>query len=117
MEETLRRNSNDLEDENTWRSAPADEHKYGHVCRLHDTLRDQKKSAIQQCLLPSGVQFFYETETIPVLLVVLTKPIHWATSGSTHPRLEQCLAAQDLAGRWNAYKIKLTRYEKDEKAN
>jgi hypothetical protein len=31
------------------------------------------------------------------------------------PRLEQYLAGQDPAGRWNAYKVKLAQYEKDEK--
>jgi hypothetical protein len=31
------------------------------------------------------------------------------------PRLEQYLAGQDSAGRWNAYKVRLAQYEKDEK--
>ncbi|KAN0076480.1 hypothetical protein V8E54_006622 [Elaphomyces granulatus] len=31
------------------------------------------------------------------------------------PTLEQYLANQDSPGRWNAYKVKLARYEKDEK--
>ena len=32
------------------------------------------------------------------------------------PKLEQHLASQDITGRWNTYKIKLAKYEKDDKS-
>ncbi|KAN0067454.1 hypothetical protein V8E54_005970 [Elaphomyces granulatus] len=41
-----------------------------------------------------------------------------ASTQPQHPidaRLEQYLAGQDSAGRWNAYKVRLAQYEKDEK--
>ena len=42
----------------------------------------------------------------------------YASTQPQHPidqKLEQYLTGQDSTGRWNAYKMKLARYEKDEK--
>jgi hypothetical protein len=63
-----------------------------------------------------------EAGTIQTLLAVLASSItetHTLTPTQPQqpidPKLEQYLAAQDLAGRWNTYKVRLAQHEKDEK--
>ena len=53
------------------------------------------------------------TETHSMKPLPSTQPL--STEPPIDPRLEQYLAGQDPAGRWNAYKVKLAQYEKDEK--
>ncbi|KAN0087342.1 hypothetical protein V8E54_001030 [Elaphomyces granulatus] len=61
---------------------------------------------------PTETNTTIETSTQP------SEPASTQPQGPQHPidaRLEQYLTGQDSAGRWNAYKVRLAQYEKDEK--
>ena len=66
--------------------------------------------------------YYYTRDRVNTSTPSSTEPINEtsasipaSTQPPVDPILEQYLAGQDSTGRWNSYKVKLARYEKDEK--